>query len=239
MVNIKTVRKCHLFQCHPSGKSSLPTSMPEVNRPSLFLRTPTPPNIWRHQQWTACLPCKPMIWPSRITISATLPKRYIIADNRQQVTPSKVHHQNVLKVSAHVPNTGLDWLNLKEQKKRTQTRKTRCWISSRRLASVLVVVAVLRPSAPRVYRVKTWEGPRCVGRCSQVRSAVKICHSSSHCQAPDQTNNTTSESLPHKCQHIRAVHPKGAGQCVCIDKASEEKVVKNKKKEKKVICPLE
>lgn len=48
-----------------------------------------------------------MIWPSRRTIFIPRPcqkqkkkkqKRYIIADKRQQMTPSKVHHQNVRKI---------------------------------------------------------------------------------------------------------------------------------------------
>lgn len=107
LIYIKTKTKqkqweCHLSQCHPSGKSSLRTWIPEVKL-GLCLFSRALPTMWRHQQRTACLPCKPMIWPTHITISACLPlpppAKKIHPYNK--MTPSKVHHQNVLKVSAH------------------------------------------------------------------------------------------------------------------------------------------
>lgn len=120
---------------------------------------------------------------------------------RQQMIPSKFHHQNVLKFSAHVPRTGLDWLKLKNQNK----------------------ISILLPP-PRTYSYKG---------CLQFTVKKRHCrltvwllrsdHYSGRHQGPDQTNNTASESRPQKCQHVRAMHPEGTGQCVCTDKASEEK----------------
>lgn len=142
-----------------------------------FAALRTLPNIGWHQRWTACLPCKPMIWPSHITISAPCPhKRYIIANKRQQMTPSKRSPSKCTKglSSRSKHRTGL---NLKGEKKKKEPKqdKTWCWTSSRPLAGVLVVVAVHRPPAPGVHREETWEGPGHVDRCFQVRSAVKIC----------------------------------------------------------------
>lgn len=79
-----------------------------------------------------CLPCKPMIWPAHTICTPNPPKtRYITADNRRQMTQSKVHHQNVLRFSS----TSTD--PTEGKKRRTQITKA-TWLSHSSHTTVVV-----------------------------------------------------------------------------------------------------